>query len=287
MGRRFDTISFLSDLGLVDESVGVVKAIVRDLAPHATVIDLTHQVPRFDVRAGSLALARSIGYVPSGVVMAVVDSGRRRPIAIEVAGGEGVLIGPDNGLLPSAVAMAGGAERCVVLSSVQHQLVSAGLVLSARDVFAPAAAHLCNGADIAELGEPVDPDSLLPGVVPLPREAADGGVHAEVLWVDHFGNCQLNVGLDDVAPWGVHDGQQVQVVAGEVNRVARRAPHGGVLGAGTVGLVVDAFGLLALTLDRRSAADELMLSPTDQVTLGPLVEHTPAPASPVAMRPRR
>ena len=75
MGRRYDTISFLSDFGTADEFVGVVKAVVRDLAQHATVIDLTHDDPPFDVRAGSLALARSISYVPSGVVLAVVDPG--------------------------------------------------------------------------------------------------------------------------------------------------------------------------------------------------------------------
>ena len=84
MGRRYDTISFLSDLGVADEHVGVVKAIVRDMAPHAQVIDLTHGIPSCDVRAGSLALARAIGYVPAGVVMAIVDAGDRRAVAIEV-----------------------------------------------------------------------------------------------------------------------------------------------------------------------------------------------------------
>ena len=70
MGRRYDTISFLSDYGLQDEFVGVVKAVVRDIAPHATVIDLSHSVPAFDVRAGSLTLARCISYVPTGIVLA-------------------------------------------------------------------------------------------------------------------------------------------------------------------------------------------------------------------------
>ena len=202
MGRRYDTISFLSDLGLTDEHVGVVKAIVRDLAPHAVVVDLTHAIPPYDVRAGSLALARAIGYVPSGVVMAVVAAGERRAVAIEVAGGEGVVIGPDNGLLASAVSMAGGAGRAVVLDNADFQLASPGVPVPSRDVFAAVAAHLCNGVDLAELGTPVDADAILPGVVPLPREADGGGVHAEVLWIDHAGNCQLNIGLDDVAPWG-------------------------------------------------------------------------------------
>ena len=251
MGRRYDTISFLSDLGLADEHVGVVKAVVRDLAPHAQVIDLTHAIPSFDVRAGSLALARAIGYVPSGVVMAVVDAGDRQAVAIEVAGGEGVVIGPDNGLLASAIAMTGGAGRSVILDNPDFQLVSPGAPVPSRDVFAPVAAHLCNGVDLAELGTLVDADTLLPGVVPLPRDLEGGavGVAAEVLWIDRNGNCQLNIGLDDVAPWGSAEGVRLQVAAGELTRVVQRVDRAGGLGPGSVGLMVDGYGLLTLVLD--------------------------------------
>ena len=111
MGRRHDTVSFLTDYGLDDEFVGVLKAVIRDLAPHVTVIDLTHGIRPYDVRAGSLALARAIPYVPAGVVLAVVDPGvgtSRRAVAVEVAGGEGVLVGPDNGLLGPAVGIFAG-----------------------------------------------------------------------------------------------------------------------------------------------------------------------------------
>ena len=226
MGRSYDTISFLSDLGIADEHVGVVKAIVRDLAPHAHVIDLTHGIASYDVRAGSLALARAIGYVPSGVVMAVVDAGLRRAVAIEVADGAGVVIGPDNGLLASAISMAGGAGRAVILDNADFQLASPGARVPSRDVFAPVAAHLCNGVDLADLGTPVDADELLPGVVPLPRDAEGGGVHAEVLWIDHVGNCQLNIGLDDVIPWGVADGVRLEITAGETVRAACAARRG-------------------------------------------------------------
>ena len=151
MGRRYDTVSFLTDYGLVDEFAGVVRAVIRDLAPHATVIDLTHGIAPFDVRGGSLALARSIGYVPTGVVLAVVDPGvgsARRAVAIEVAGGEGVLVGPDNGLLAPAVALVGGAERAVELTNTEYQLATPGATFAGRDVFGPAAAHLCNGVDL-------------------------------------------------------------------------------------------------------------------------------------------
>lgn len=289
MGRRYDTISFLSDLGVADEHVGVVRAIVRDLAPHAHVVDLTHAIAPFDVRAGSLALARAIGYVPSGVVLAVVDAADRRGVAVEVAGGEGVVLGPDNGLLASAIAMAGGAGRAVVLDHAEHQLASPGAVVPSRDVFAPVAAHLCNGVDLAELGTLVDADVLLPGVVPLPRDAGGGGVLAEVLWVDRLGNCQLNIGLDDVAPWGAAEGVRLEVSAGEITRVAQRVASPAGLGAGSVGLLLDGYGLLALVLDRRAASDELQLAAGDQVTVRPLAEgdRGPAVTVPVSLRPPR
>lgn len=297
MGRRYDTVSFLSDYGTRDEFVGLVKAVIRDLAAHALVLDLTHEITPYDVRAGSLALARSIGYVPSGVVLAVVDPGvgtARRGVAIEVAGGEGVLIGPDNGLLAPAVAMAGGAERAVVLTNPAYRLPAPGATFDGRDVFAPAAAHLCNGVDLAELGDAVDPDELLPGVVPLSRD--EGGVlHCEVLWVDRFGNCQLNVGPDEVTAHALTGGGRVRVSASDpltgaspTVRVARLCTAFAEIEPGAVGLVTDSYGMLALALDRRSAADDLGIAAGSLVTIAPLDDDSAVPpSSPVTLRPTR
>ncbi len=285
MGRRYDTVSLLTDYGLVDEFVGVVKAVIRDIAPHAQTIDLTHQIAPFDVRAGSLALARCISYIPSGVILAVVDpgvGGNRKAIAIEVADGEAVMVGPDNGLLAPAVAMAGGAGRAAVLTNAEFHLPAHGATFAGRDIFAPVAAHLCNGVDLAELGDLIDADELLPGMVPLPRQEPEGLV-GEVLWVDHFGNCQLNIGPEEIAEWGA----QVQVSFGESQRVATRQHTFADVGTGAVGLVVDSCGMLALVLDQRSAAMDLGIGAGDQITLAPL---TGVPAtgttSPVTLRAR-
>jgi S-adenosylmethionine hydrolase len=278
---RYDTISFLTDYGTTDEFVGVVKAVVRDLAPHVGVVDLTHHIPPFDVRAGALALARCISYVPSGGVLAIVDPGvatSRRAVAIEVAGGDGVLVGPDNGLLAPAVAMAGGAERAVELVNSDYQLAAPGATFAGRDIFAPAAAHLCNGVDLADLGPAVDPDLLLPGTVPLPRDE-DHELICEVLWVDHFGNAQLNVSPDDVpSGWGT----QIQLrftslldPTGATVRSAVRVVSFAELGAGAVGLVLDSYGMLAIAMNQRSAADELGLAAGDQVVLRDLGEPAP------------
>jgi S-adenosylmethionine hydrolase len=160
MARRYDTISFLSDYGTADEFVGVVKSVVREIAPHVAVIDLTHAVPPFDVRSGSLTLARCISYVPSGVVLAVVDPGvgtDRKAVAVEVADGEGVVIGPDNGLIAPAVAMAGGAGRAVLLTNEEYQLGAAGATFAGRDIFAPRARTCATASTSYELGEPIEP----------------------------------------------------------------------------------------------------------------------------------
>ena len=284
MARRYDTVSFLTDYGWDDEFVGVVKSVIRDLAPHVTVIDLSHGIRPYDVRGGSLALARAIPYVTEGIVLAVVDPGvgtSRRALAIEVAGGAGVLVGPDNGLLAPAVAIIGGAERAVELTNTQYQLEAPGATFAGRDVFAPAAAHLCNGVDLGELGTPVDPGVLLPGMVPLPRDEPDG-IHAEVLWVDRFGNCQLNVGADDLQP----DIEVWTVTTGIDRHVARISAAFAHLGVGAVGLILDSHGMYALALDRHSAAAELGLAAGDAVVIAPSSDdqHPAAISTPVELR---
>lgn len=293
MARRYETVSFLSDYGTSDEFVGVVHSVLRDLAPHAHVVDLTHAIPPFDVRAGSLALARCIGYVASGVVLAVVDPGvgtSRRAIAVEVAGGEGVLLGPDNGLLAPAVAMAGGAERAVELSNLDHRIPAPGATFAGRDIFAPAAAHLCNDGELTDLGPEVDADLLMPGVVAL-AQSDDTKVIAQVLWVDRYGNAQLNVGPDDI-PETFGDRIDVRTTnptepADRSTRSAIRASAFADIDAGGIGLVLDSSGLLAVAMDQRSAAEELGLAAGDQVTLlpGDSVDGSGgAPPQPVTLR---
>jgi len=276
MAARFDTVTFLSDYGTRDEFVGVVKSVIRQIAPHVTVVDLTHEIPAYDVRAGGLTLGRAAQYLCPGVVLAVVDPGvgtERRGIAVEVGDGQSYLVGPDNGLLAGAVAMCGGATAAVELTSPVHQLIAPGPTFAGRDVFAPAAAHLCAGVPLTDLGPAIDPLSLLPGLIPLTRDE-DGAVIAEVLWVDRYGNCQLNADPDEVADFG----PRVQLRWGDDVRTAERAPTYEGIAAGQVGLVVDSYGMLSVCLGRRSAADELRLTTGTEVTLAPPGDDRPAGA---------
>lgn len=252
---RYDTISFLSDYGLQDEFVGVVHSVIRSTVPDVAVIDITHQIPRHDVRAGGLALARSAQYLCPGVVLAVVDPGvgtDRRGLAIEVGEGQSILVGPDNGLLAPAVAMVGGATRAVALTNTDFHLPAPGPTFDGRDVFAPVAAALCAGAELDELGEAIDTNTLVPGLLPVAREE-EGDLIAEVMWNDSFGNSQLNLDPDDIDGWG----DVVRLQIGDEWRRARRVSTFSEIKEGEIGLIVDSYGLLTIALDRRPAEAEL------------------------------
>ena len=278
---RYDTISFLSDYGLGDEFVGVVKSVIRSTAPEVAVVDITHDIAPHDVRAGGLALARSAQYLVPGVVLAVVDpgvGGSRRAVAVEVGDGDSVLVGPDNGLLAPAVAMVGGATGAVELTAERYHLPSPGPTFAGRDVFAPVAAHLCLGATLNEVGTPIPVESLTPGVVPVSR--ADGDrIHAEVLWSDRFGNLQLNLDPTEIEPFG----DALRLTAGDVGRNARRVGCFGDLDSGELGVLVDSYGLVAVVVHRGSAAMELNCTEGDSITVE---AGGPAPATPVELQSR-
>ena len=149
------------------------------------------------------------------------------------------------------------------LRSEQYRLAGSANTFDGRDVFGPAAGHLAAGVPLTELGPQVDPAGLVPGIVANAAVHPDG-VEAEVLWVDRYGNAQLNVGPDDLAHL---DDPLTLRTAGE-RRPARRAATYAAIPPGEVGVVVDSYGLVSLALDRRNCAAELSLEPGSAVTLG-------------------
>jgi S-adenosyl-L-methionine hydrolase (adenosine-forming) len=187
-------------------------------------------------------------------------------------------VGPDNGLLASAVAMAGGAERAVALTNPVYQLPAPGPTFAGRDIFGPAAAHLAAGVELTELGDEVDIHTLMPGVLPISRREGDRLI-AEVLWVDRFGNAQLNVDPDEIAEFG-----DTLLLRFHANvRTARRASTYGTIGRGQLGLVVDSYGLVSICLERQSAAAELGLGTGDEVQLE-TADEPAAVSAPVTLR---
>ena len=269
-------VSFLSDYGRGDEFVGVCHAVMLDLVPELRIVDITHDIAPFDVRGGALALVRAVQYLPEGVVLAVVDPGVgtfRRCIAVEVDGG--VLVGPDNGLLAPAVALMGGPRTVVSLENPDYQLPAPGPTFSGRDIMAPAAAHLAAGVPVRTLGVEVDPATLAPGLVPLPREDDDGTIVGEVLWVDRYGNCQLNVGPEQLLERGVAPGGVIGVRVRERERRARWVGTFADAKPSELVVLVDSYGMCALAIDQRSAASEIDVRAGQTVTI--LTPGAPAP----------
>jgi S-adenosylmethionine hydrolase len=262
-------VSFLTDYGHADEFVGVCKAVMLGLAPELTIVDVTHDIAPHDVRAGALTLVRAVQYLPDGLVVAVVDPGvgtDRRAVAVETE--SATLLGPDNGLLAPAVAMIGGATRAVSLTNEEYQLAAPGPTFAGRDVFAPAAGFLARGVELGELGDEIDPVSLTPGLVSLPTVEA-GALVGEVWWVDRFGNCQLNIDPDELAELGAAPGAHLEVRFGGTARQARWVGTYADAKPSELVLLVDSYGLLALALDRKSAAIDCGLHAGSGVTVVP------------------
>lgn len=273
MPDRPPFVSFLSDYGRVDEFVGVCHAVMLDVTPDLRIVDITHDVAPFDVRAGALTLVRAVQYLPDGVVLAIVDPGvgtDRRCIAVEVE--DGFLVGPDNGLLAPAVAMLGGPARIVALDNPEYQLSAPGTTFAGRDIMAPAASYLASGLSIDALGSPVDAASLAPGLIPLPQEDDDGTIAGEVLWVDRYGNCQLNIAPEQLVERGVGPGGFVGVTIAGKERRAHWVSAFADAKPSELALLVDSYGMCALAFDQRSAAGELQARAGTTLTILALAE---------------
>lgn len=263
-------ISFLSDFGHRDEFVGVVHGVIATIAPECRVIDLTHEITPGDIRGGALSLMRAVQYVPTGVVLAVVDPGvgtERRAIAVET--GSGYFVGPDNGLLAPAVAMVGGAHRAVAIENPDVMLPRTGMSFDGRDRFGPAAAVLASGqATMDELGPDLDSNTLNSLLLPLPE--IDGSrVTGQAWWIDRFGNVQLNIAPDEMAQAGMQPGGVVAVRVGASNQVVPWVTSYGDVEEGEPLIHIDGSGLMALAVRGGSAAEHLVLATGVPVVLAP------------------
>jgi S-adenosyl-L-methionine hydrolase (adenosine-forming) len=285
MGRRYEAISFLSDLGAGDELTGVIRAVLADMAPHARLVDLAHDIVPFDIRGASLALARCVPYVPAGIVLAAVDPHPSALIAVEVAEGNGIFVGPDNGVLAPAVALAGGAQRAVKLTNTEHHLVAPGATFRARDILAPVAALLATGLDLTDFGDLVDADLLTPSTIPLPRHEGEELI-GEVTWIDRFGNAQLNIGPDDLDIAFGEGCRRVRMRVGDHIRSVPIVDGFAEIPTGGPGLVIDASGMLSIAVDQFSAQSELNLGVTDQVVLAPAPDEETGTRTPISLSRR-
>jgi S-adenosyl-L-methionine hydrolase (adenosine-forming) len=260
-------VTFLSDYGVDDDFVGVCHGVIARIAPDARVIDVSHGIPRHDVRSGALVLRRALPYFPAGVHLAVVDpevGADRRAVAARTAEDDRLLVGPDNGLLALAATRFGGVVEAVDIGRSDHRLEPSSATFHGRDIFAPVAAHLATGAPLAEVGEPIDPDELKPLHMPLARQD-DEVLVAHALAFDRFGNVMLDVEHEELAGAGLRLGHPVVVNDVDAVFVTTFAdvPPGRLL------LYEDAYRTLSLAVNRGSAADRLGLVLDAEVRIVP------------------
>ena len=253
------SIVFLSDFGYRNEWVGICHAVIDRAAPGIPVVDLSHGVPPLDIRNGALLLVDSLGYVAAdAVLLAIVDPnvGRDRDLALETADGR-QLVGPDNGLLMPAATALGGVARAVEISSADVVLGPVSPSFHARDVLAPAAAHLAGGGTLDSLGDPVDPGTLVPLSIPEPA-VERGKIECEVLDLNRFGNVLLNVRAQHVADAGLDGADAVQVDATSGSAAAHWVSTYADVASGDWGLIIDPRGwVLVIRGNPANAAEGL------------------------------
>ena len=261
-------ITFLTDFGLQDDFVGTCHGVIRRIAPAAQIIDVTHGIPPGAVLQGALVLANTLPYMPVGVHLAVIDpgvGGARRPLALR--DGEGrVYVGPDNGLLVPAAERNGGIAHAHELAEPAYALPSVSRTFHGRDLFAPAAAHLALGVDLAELGPPVDPDALVRLDLPEP-EVGPQRIRATILYVDAFGNVQLNLTREHLDAVGATPGTRVELELGGERYYAVTARTFSDARAGDIILYEDAYRNIALAINRGSAAKMFTVAPGGEVAI--------------------
>jgi hypothetical protein len=261
-------ITLLTDFGLRDSYVAEMKGVILKMAPHVAIVDITHEVAKFDVEEGAFHLARSAPYFPEGTIhVGVVDPGvgsSRKAIIIEAE--TAYFIGPDNGLLAPAAERLGikgiyEIRDCDLLPQRFSE------VFHGRDVFAPAAAHIANGVPPSELGVELSTYVRLPS---YDVKVEDGLLEARIIHIDGFGNVVLGATDLELGRLGVGEGDILEV---EVRARRMRAPYVRCfsdVGEGELLLLLDSGGYLEVAVNLGSASERLGVERGEKVVLRPL-----------------
>jgi hypothetical protein len=268
-------ITFLSDYGLLDEFVGVCHGVIARRCPSARVIDLTHSIPRHDVRSGAIVLRSALPFLPAGVHLAVVDPGvsavgrhARRAVAVRTVDQDHVLVGPDNGLLMPAAERLGGVAEAVDIGESPERLQPVSRTFHGRDIFAPVAAALAAGEPLTTVGEPL-PVQQLRRFGLSSAQLADGVLTVHVLRSDTFGNLILDARNEQLAELGAVPGDVLTVSHAGAIRTARYAATFAEVTPGELLIYEDATRMVALAVNRGSAAQLLGADADDELTVRP------------------
>ncbi len=268
-------ITFLSDYGHDDEFVGVCHGVIVRRCPDARVIDLTHVVPRHDVRSGAILLRAALPYLPPRVHLAVVDPGvsaagpsGRRAVALRTVEEDRLLVGPDNGLLMPAAERLGGVLEAVDIGESPECLRPVSRTFHGRDIFAPVAAALAAGEPLPAVGEPIPVSALRRMGIPS-AELGAGVLTAHVLRSDTFGNLILNASNEQLVELGATLGDTLTVRhEGARHRASYVATFADVT-PGELLIYEDAQHMVSLAVNRGSAAQLLGADQDDELLILP------------------
>ena len=189
-------ITLITDFGLKDGNVGVMKGVILGIAPQVQIIDLSHLIKAQDILEAGLVLRRSAPYFLAGTIhVVVVDPGvgtQRRPMAARI--GSHTYVGPDNGTITMLIEYANVHDWKMEFAHLDRPgiwLEPVSHVFHGRDIFAPVAARLANGIPFDEIGSIITDPVLLR--LPQPMATSTGWV-GDVIHIDHFGNISTNIG---------------------------------------------------------------------------------------------
>jgi S-adenosylmethionine hydrolase len=261
-------LTFLSDFGLRDDFVGTCHGVIARIAPAASIIDITHGIEPQAVLQGALVLANTIPYMPEGVHLAVVDPGvgsERRALAVRDGSGR-VYVGPDNGLLVPSAEKLGGVAAAWELTDPRYMLDRISRTFHGRDVFSPVAAHVAIGVDPAELGPEVDPATLVRLELPEP-EIGSSRINATVLYVDRYGNVQLNLSRADIEQAGIVPGRRIELDLGVDRYYATAARAFADARPGDIILYEDAYENIAVAITGGNAAEMFAIRAGQRLTI--------------------
>ncbi len=255
------TITLTTDFGTRDWFVGTLKAVILGLHPRANEVDITHEIPPGDIRAGALALMASCRCFPKNTVhVAVVDPGvgsQRQAIAVRTA--NGFFVGPDNGVLSWALALE-KFKTIRLLEDRRYFLKPVSQTFHGRDIFAPVAAHLSRGLPVTRLGRELKEFVR----VPWPQTVKQHGkVQGEIVYIDRFGSVITNIGGGLISGEGTG---MCEIMGARKGRAAL-AEFSGAVSINCPVAVMGSSGLLEIAVNGGSAARQFGLKIGDKATV--------------------
>lgn len=209
------TIVFMTDFGVIDDSVALCKGVMYSIAPNLRIVDLTHQVNAFSIADGARFLFGATPYFPRGTVFVVViDPGvgsTRKAVVVKSKRGQFFVL-PDNGLI-TMVEQRDGIESAREITNPDWMIgAKISSTFHGRDIFSPVGAHIARGDDWTQVGPEI---SKLVRLDLKPAVLSDKGLSGEVIAIDGpFGNLITNVSADDFLKLGYRRGDKAKVTIG-------------------------------------------------------------------------